>query len=138
MGIKKEKLSEEQKKEVEKLREFVSRNRLNPRMNGTKWRAAIDSITSIPDYQPSFRVKRITDLIDPHSNNWNSNFPADIPLYNSIEWLELNSQGPGFFINNRPTKRKVFSKELTHALTAIQIPIEETPTGIRIIGYARN
>jgi len=138
MGIKKEKLSEEQKKEVEKLRKFVSRNRLSPRMNGTKWRAAIDSITGIPEYAPSFRVKRITDSVDPLSTTWNSNFPADIPLYNSIEWLELNSQGPAIFIKGRPAKRKDFSKELSQALTTMQIPIEETLTGIRIIGYARN
>ena len=43
MGIAKDKLTDEQKREVERLRQFVSRNKFNVLMNSTKWRAAIDA-----------------------------------------------------------------------------------------------
>ncbi|MEO7958537.1 MAG: DUF6678 family protein, partial [Fibrobacteria bacterium] len=65
MGIKKDKLTDNQKKEIERLRLFVARNRLDARMNGTKWRAAIDAVMAIPGYTPSFRVKIVTDAAEP-------------------------------------------------------------------------
>lgn len=44
MGIAKDKLTDARKQEVERLRQFVSRNRLDVKMNSTKWRAAIDAV----------------------------------------------------------------------------------------------
>jgi hypothetical protein len=124
MGIQKDKLSEEQKKEVERLRNFVSRNRLSPQMNGTKWRAAIDAIQNIPGYAASFRVKCVTDAQDPSEKVWDEAFPKNIPLYNAIEWLEFNPKG--------------FREDITRELTAARIPITGSKDGIRIIGYARD
>jgi hypothetical protein len=137
MGIKKDKLSEEQKKEIERLRNFVARNRLASQMNGTKWRAAIDAIQGITGYRASFRVKRLMDAGDPPDHQWDDAFPAHIPLYNSIEWLELNP-----FLGSPPAfggkdKRASFREALQRELAAAGIPIVESESGVRIVGYSR-
>jgi hypothetical protein len=148
MGIQKDKLTDEQKKEIERLRQFVARNRLDARMNGTKWRAAIDAVMAIPGYAPSFRVKLVTDAAEPPAGAWDAAFPDRIPLYNSIEWLELNPMGspvPGASAAKPSGGRKGgsdfrgagFGEALRRDLLAAGIPIEETATGIRIIGFLR-
>jgi hypothetical protein len=133
MGIQKDKLTDEQKKELERLRNFVSRNRLTSRMNGTKWRAAIDAVTALEGYRPSFRFRSITDAAEP-AETWDEGFPARIPLYNSIEWLELNARSAG-----APPKDKKadFRQALKQALSGASIPIEESALGVRIVGYSR-
>src|SRR3954463_4202370 len=99
MGIAKDKLTEEQKREVERLRQFVSRNRLDVLMNSTKWRAAIDAVAGIAGYAAPYRVGGVTDPEDPPLA-WSTGFPAGLPLYNAIEWIELNvrpdRKGPDF------------------------------------------
>jgi hypothetical protein len=137
MSIQKDKLNEGQKKEIERLRNFVSRNRLNAQMNGTKWRLAIDAIQAIPGYKASFRVKRITDSTDPVLDQWDENFPAGIPLYNSIEWLELNPYPTSIPKGVVKSKQENYGTKLKLALETAQIPIQSSPTGIRIIGYTR-
>lgn len=155
MGIQKDKLTNEQKAEIERLRQFVARNRLDARMNGTKWRAAIDAVMGIDGYVPSFRVKAVTDAEDPPAAAWDAAFPGNIPLYNSIEWLELcprNPQGgaaPGGAAagknaaasqawNGGKAQRADFRDALKRVLSAAGIPIEETVGGIRIIGFTRS
>lgn len=137
MGVQKDKLTQEQKQELERLRNFVSRNGLSTQMNGTKWRKAIDAILAIPGYTPSFRTKLITDAAEPPENVWNLFFPAQIPLYNSIEWFELNSKtgpaptGPG------KDRRPDFAEALRSALAEAGIPMAESRTGVRIVGYSK-
>lgn len=137
MGIQKDKLTQEQKQELERLRNFVSRNGLSTQMNGTKWRAAIDAIQAVPGYQASFRVKLITEVVEPAVNQWNAFFPAQIPLYNAIEWLELNPKvgpattGPG------KDRRQDFSEALKSVLAEARIPMTDSRTGVRITGYSR-
>ncbi len=163
MGIQKDKLTHDQKAEIERLRQFVARNRLDARMNGTKWRAAIDAVTGIEGYVPSFRVKAVTDAEEPPAAVWDAAFPGNVPLYNSIEWLELCAQNPpagaptgagaegalkrnagaGGAGKNQPWsgakgKRPDFRDALKSALTAVGIPIEESEGGIRIIGFTRS
>jgi hypothetical protein len=146
MGIQKDKLTNEQKAEIERLRQFVARNRLDARMNGTKWRAAIDAVMGIDGYVPSFRVKAVTDTEDPPAAAWDAAFPGNIPLYNSIEWLELRPQSPlggrapggAQAWNGGKTKRADFRDALKRVLSEAGIPIEETVEGIRIIGFTRS
>ena len=144
MGIQKDKLTQEQKAEIERLRQFVARNRLDARMNGTKWRSAIDAVMGIEGYLPSFRVKAVTDGEDPPAAAWDEAFPGNVPLYNSIEWLELCPQNPPggamapWAGSGGKPKRADFREALKRELAAAGIPIEETPGGIRIIGYARS
>jgi hypothetical protein len=139
MGIQKDKLTDEQKKEIERLRQFVARNRLDARMNGTKWRAAIDAVMAIPGYTPSFRVKLVTDAAEPPAGAWDAAFPGGVPLYNSIEWLELHPAGNtvGNKAGKAGSRDAGFREALRRELTAAGIPIEETATGIRIIGFVR-
>jgi hypothetical protein len=134
MGIQKDKLTHEQKAEIERLRQFVARNRFDARMNGTKWRAAIDAVMGIEGYVPSFRVKAVTDAQDPPAAAWDAAFPENIPLYNSIEWLELCPQNPP----GGKARRADFREALKRELTGAGIPIEEAPGGIRIIGFTRS
>lgn len=142
MGIKKDKLSEDQKKEIERLRQFVARNRLDARMNGTKWRAAIDAIQAIGGYKARFRVKCVTDAAEPPPR-WDENFPGNIPLYNSIEWLELDpagaTAGGAHPAGGRALKRGAdFGEALRRGLAEAGVPFADGGPGIRIIGYARN
>jgi hypothetical protein len=128
MGVAKDKLDEGQKREVERLRQFVSRNRLDALMNSTKWRAAIDAVAGLDGYPAPFRVRRITDTQDPPLE-WARGFPEGLPLYNAIEWVELNP---------RPNpKGRDFTAPLTSALEAAGIPIALEKTGLRILGHKR-
>ena len=138
MGIQKDKLSEDQKKEIERLRSFVSRNRLNAQMNGTKWRAAIDAIQAISGYRASFRVKRLTEAGDPPANGWDENFPGNIPLYNAIEWLELKPWVETPSASGQKSRRINFAEQIKRELEALRIPLVESSSGIRILGYTRS
>jgi hypothetical protein len=80
----------------------------------------------------------VTDAQDPPAGAWDGAFPGNIPLYNSIEWLELNPLGPGLASGGRKDRRPDFHEALKRELGAAGIPIEETAAGIRIIGYARS
>ena len=137
MGIKKDKLTEAQKQEVERLRNFVSRNRLTPLMNSSKWRAAIDAVQAVAGYAPSFRCRRITDLADPPEGQWDTAFPANIPLYNSIEWLELNPLVGHPPAAGKKDRREDFAPSLKRELAAVGIPLVESKTGVRIMAYSR-
>lgn len=136
MGMAKDKLNDEQKREVERLRQFVSRNRLVVRMNSTRWRAAIDAIAAVPGLvPPDFRVRLITDRPDADPGGWTGGFPAGLPLYNAIEWVELRARAAG----GKDAKRAAaeFGRLVREALLAAGIPHEDGPEGIRIIGHAR-
>ncbi|MEO7426582.1 MAG: DUF6678 family protein [Fibrobacteria bacterium] len=141
MAIQKDKLTEAQKQELERLRQFVSRNRLNSKMNGTKWRAAIDAVLALEGYRPSFRCKALmpgaaatAPAEEASAPQWDEGFPANIPLYNSMEWLELNAWSAGVSAKD---KHGDFRAALKKALEEARIPCEETPSGLRIIGYSR-
>jgi hypothetical protein len=131
MGIAKDKLNEDQKKEVERLRQFVSRNRFNVLMNSTKWRAAIDAVAAIEGYPAPFRVRCVTDTQDPPAQ-WNQGFPAGLPLYNAIEWVELDPR-PAAGGKKAPD----FGDRIKVALEAAGIPLSVDKTGIRILGHTR-
>jgi hypothetical protein len=134
MPIQKDKLTEAQKQELERIRNFVARNRLNSRMNGTKWRAVIDAVLTLEGYRPSFRFKALMAAADAPEPQWDDGFPANIPLYNSLEWLELNTRSAGVSLKD---KRGDFKAALQRVLEEARIPSEETHQGLRIIGYSR-
>ena len=135
MGIKKDKLSEEQKKEVERLRNYVARHRLVPRMSSTKWRAAIDAITGVDGYRARYRCKRL-EMPEP-GEQWSEGLEGGLPLYNSIEWLELNPMqvvpgGIGF-----KDRKRDFKPALLSVLAAARIPVEERDGLLRIQAYSK-
>lgn len=138
MGIAKDKLTDAQKQEVERLRQFVSRNRLDVKMNSTKWRAAIDAVLAVEGYLPRYRLRLVTDPADPPEGVWRDGFPQGLPLYNAIEWLELDPRGaaplPGAAGKGR---RPDFRRVLTETLAAAGIPVADLPGGIRIVAHTR-
>jgi hypothetical protein len=137
LGIAKDKLTEEQKREIEQLRQFVSRNRLTSRINSTQWRAAIDAVAGVEGYVPRYRLKKVTDVAEPPAEAWLGGFPAGLPLYNAIEWLELKGdvEMPG--AGKPRDRRRDFRGALKQALEAARIPVAEVPGGIRILAYDR-
>lgn len=128
MGIAKDKLTEEQKREVERLRQFVSRNKFNVLMNSTRWRAAIDAVASVEGYPAPFRVRRVTDTQDPPAA-FSQGFPAGLPLYNAIEWVELDVKPD--------RKGRDFTADLKRALEAAGVPLAIGKMGLRILGHTR-
>jgi hypothetical protein len=140
MGIEKDKLTEEQKREVERLRQFATRNRLELKMNSTRWRAAIDAVMAVEGSVLQFRYRCITDAAETFSD-WMTGFPEGLPLYNSIEWLEIQWSSPaGAAKEIRQRFQQTFPKrlhELAADLKAAQIPFLLATHGVKIEGYRR-
>ena len=128
MAIKKDKLSDEQKAELERLRPFLVRQGLMSKMNAGNWRSALDAILAIEGYTPLYRLRQVRDSGDPPAGLWSGPLPAGLPLYNFIEWLELNP---------RPAGKTDWSAPLLAALQGAGIPVSQTATGIRINAYQR-
>lgn len=94
-------------------------------------------MTGVEGYVPAYRLKRVTDLADPPAEAWQGGFPAGLPLYNAIEWLELKGvielSGAG-----RPRDRRWdYTGALMQALEAARIPVAVVPGGVRILAYER-
>lgn len=134
MGIAKDKLTDDMKREIERLRQFVSRNRFEVRMNSTKWRAAIDAVAAVEGYAPLHRIRLVTDNQEPPAGAWAAGFPAGLPLYNAIEWVELHPRGAG---PDGAPPRADRAEDLRAALAGAGVPVEVTATGVRIVGHAR-
>lgn len=128
MAIKKDKLNEVQKAELERLRPFIARLGLTAQMNGGNWRSALDAILGISGFAAYYRLRAVRDSQDPPEGQWTGPLPQGLPLYNFIEWLEINP---------RPAKGQDFSGQLLAALQAAKVPCSHTPSGIRIHGYRR-
>jgi hypothetical protein len=128
MALKKDKLSDAQKAELERLRPFIARQGLVARMNGAAWRAALDAVLGIEGFTPLYRVRCVRDSQDPPEAQWSGPLPQGLPLYNFIEWLEINP---------RPARGRDCSAALAAALDAAGAPWSATAGGIRIIGYER-
>jgi hypothetical protein len=136
LGIQKDKLSEDQKKEVERLRQFATRNRFELQMNSTRWRIAIDSVLAIEGYSLGYRVKCITDKQDP-GNPWQMDFPQGLPLYNAIEWLEVECVLSTSASREMRLALPTTLQKLGQTLEAARVPFTVLPKGVRIQGYTR-
>lgn len=140
MGIAKDKLNEAQKREVERLRQFATRNRFELKMNSTRWRAAIDAILAVEGFAIGYRCRCITDAQEP-SEEWQSDFPHGLPLYNAIEWLEVHWVSlPGAGREMRLALKAHLPerlKQLEANLKAENVPFQAIENGIRIVGYQR-
>ncbi len=142
MGIQKDKLSDQQKNEVERLRQFAVRNRFELKMNSTRWRAAIDALLAFTQYSLGYRVKCITDKQEP-DGFWRADFPAGLPLYNAIEWLEVEFAPPPFGGAPAGAARELrlalpeALRNLGRTLEIAKVPFNAMPQGLRIVGYTR-
>jgi hypothetical protein len=134
---KKESLSEEQKRDIERLRHFIARGGYTSQMNSTKWRLLIDAILGIPGYIPSFRVKCLQDKDDPPGNQWDTSFPRGLPLYNSIAWIEFNPRVTDPKGPSKPAGRRGFGEAIKTSLSDAGLPFTETGSGIRVVGYTK-
>jgi hypothetical protein len=125
MGIAKDTLSKEQKQEIERLRQWTVRMGLTALMNSTKWRKAIDAVTeTLPS--PNYRVKLVQERHEP--SEWTAAFPAGLPLYNAIDWIEIDTAN----------KKYASAREtITHTWKAENIPHEMREGNMRLLGYAK-
>jgi hypothetical protein len=137
MGIQKDKLSDDQKKEVERLRQFATRNRFELQMNSTRWRVALDTLLAIEGYSLGYRVKCITDKQEP-STQWQMDFPQGLPLYNAIEWLEVECILPASASRELRLALPGKVQKLAQAMEVARVPFTVLPKGVRIQGYARS
>ncbi len=141
MAIAKDKLTEAQKQEVERLRQFATRNRYELKMNSTRWRAALDAILALPGYSLSYQCRCLTDPKDATSD-WKTDFPQGLPLYNAIEWLEVQwSQPSGSGKDIRLAFQRDFPaqlRDLEAVLRTAGVPFQTQERGVRILGYVKN
>jgi hypothetical protein len=128
MAIKKDKLTDQQKAELERLRPFIARQGLMAQMNSGDWRAALDAVLAIEGCAPRYRLRQVKDTQDPPAGLWQGPLPQGLPLYNFIEWLELET---------RPAKGQDFGPAIAAALAAAGIPHRVGPGGVRILAYRR-
>lgn len=141
MAVAKDKLTEEQKREVERLRQFATRQRFELKMNSTRWRAALDAILAVPGSALIYRCRCLTDAKEAIPE-WKTDFPQGLPLYNAIEWLDVQYSPPsGAAKENRLAFQRDFPaqlRDLESQLKSAAVPFESQERGIRILGYVRN
>jgi len=128
MAVKKDRLSDAQKAELEKLRPFIARSGLIVKMNAANWRSTLDAILGISGYSPRYRMRCVRDLQDPPESIWLGPLPEGLPLYNYIEWIELNPIS---------VDKADYSTAIRAALQTKGISFSLTKTGIRVYGYLR-
>ena len=129
MALKKDVLTKAQKAELEQLRPLIVRMGLLPLMTGAAWRSALDAVMAIAGYSGLYRLRAVRDAVDPPENRWQGPLPHGLPLYNFIEWLELNP---------KPQGNRNYSAAIKQALAEAKISYSETASGIRIHGYRRS
>lgn len=129
-------LTPEQQIHKERLRRYITRERLASCMNDSKWRAAISAVGSVAGYRARFRVRMVTDQNE-SPDQWDGSFPWHIPTPASIEWLELDPvvRTPrGQLIDDAC---KDFTELLSQALLQARIPFSIEAGMLRIWGYIR-
>src|SRR6185369_17015551 len=80
----------EQLRDLERLKRYVEANQLTSCMNDTKWTEALSAVSSVSGYQPRFRVRMVLDEDDPRRDRWDGSFPWHVPTHVFIEWLEVD------------------------------------------------
>lgn len=132
-------LTDEQKRDLDKLRRRVERERLTSCMNDTKWDAAISAVRSVPGYRATFRVRMVTESEGDlrHGMYWSGDFPGHVPTLQFIEWLELDPlvrTRRGALVEDATED---FTRPLMVALLQARIPFSLENGMIRVWGYTR-
>ena len=129
------KLTPEQQKDLDRLRQHIERECLTGVMNDTKWEELISSIKALK-YRPKFRVKCLRQEEAP-LGAWDSDWDTHIPWPRKwIEWLDLDPmiiyRKKGVLIEDEKID---FSDTIIAALRAHDIPFSFEGSSIRVWGW---
>jgi hypothetical protein len=128
-------MTEQQEKDLRRLRRYVQEEQLVSVMNDTKWRELRQIMIERPR-RPRYRVQ---SLLSPPANpdSWEGDWYYHLPTFVWIEWLDIDP----IFRTRRGhllEEDKVdLTGELVPLLEAQSIPFELGAPFIRIYGYRR-
>ncbi len=127
--------TEDQKKDRERLENYIRREQLVSIMNNTKWAELRELMLSL-DKKPRYRVQ-CSNADSIHSEAWDRDWYYHLPPYKAIEWLGIDP-----IITER--RGHLLPDKLTNQLDAIvgklsnkSIPYSMDNSRIRVWGYKR-
>jgi len=129
-------MTPEQQKDLDRLHRRINERGLASFMNDTKWKSAIMALQSISGYQVKFRTRLVTDSNDP-PNHWEGGFPWHVPIFEFIEWLELDSIVRTKRGNLLADHEENFEPAIARALVQARIPFSLESGTVRIWGYVQ-
>ncbi|TVP80162.1 MAG: hypothetical protein EA353_04600 [Puniceicoccaceae bacterium] len=127
-------MTQEQKKDSERLARYVIREQLVSLMNDTKWEALRSAMIALKEFNPCYRLACLRSEPDV---NWDGDWHYHLPPFKCIEWLEIDpvqKKRIGRLVKDEETD---FSKEIKTILWAEHIPFSLEGGLIRIWGYQR-
>jgi len=128
-------MTEEQKKDAERLARCINREQLVSVMNDTKWQRLFNALQPMECWL-DFRRKDVRES-DAASESWHTDLYHMMGGWRSIEWLDIRAREtiwPGFLI-----KPKIVDKTATliEAIKGAGVPFSRHENYIRIWGYVR-
>jgi len=118
-------LTEEQRKNKERLKKHIEREGFISLMNDTKWNELRDSMLKLGSLSSKWRTKDVkSGYIHRWDGDWHYHFNG-AGSYPAMEWVEIKIDSED--------QRKI----ILNILKQINVPGEETEEGFRIFGYAK-
>lgn len=128
-------LTEDQKKDAERLARYIEREQLVSVMNDTKWQSLFDALEPIQGLL-DFRRKDVrADKRNPES--WCSDFYLMFGGWISIEWLDIRAQRTihrGALVQPKIEDNTAL---LIQSVRRVRVRFSQDPHCIRIWGYLR-
>lgn len=130
-------MTDEQRKDAERLRGAIEREQLVSVMNDTKWCEAIAVLQELEGIAIAFRVKTVRGAA-PSTSAWEHSFPWHLPRpWETIEWVDINPivrYRRGQLLADEEVD---FTEQIVQALRSVYVPFSYEETAIRIWGYVR-
>lgn len=126
--------TENQMKDRERLDRYIVREQLISHMNNTKWDELRELMVELGNESPLYRVQC---LREPPSQGWDGDWYYHLPMYKSIEWLDIDPilrERRGQLIKN---KKMDYTQRYVNLLKENHIPFSFEGLYIRIWGYQR-
>jgi hypothetical protein len=127
--------TEEQKKDRERLDRYIVREQLVCVMNNTKWAKLRDLMVGLRDASPRYRIMCLR-VDDERGCYWDGDWYYHLPLFKSIEWLDIDP-----IVRRSISPLREDKKDITQILVDLlrnnHIPFSMGKEYIRIWGYNR-
>jgi hypothetical protein len=118
-------LTEEQRKDADRLRHYIDREQLVAVMNDTKWQRLFKALESMQGWV-EFRRKDVRE--DEHSvGRWDADLYYMLGGWENIEWLDIMA-----------TRATDHTEQLLLAVREAGVPFSRQEKIIRIWGYLRS